>query len=94
LAYDRSESAQPLSPNNERQQRPVTLTLFGNRFADNAMGACQFKSVREVIAYADQSGELKPCGETLSISGDEALKSAWRPIPGRPDAARLVLRGD
>jgi hypothetical protein len=49
--------------------------------------------VREVIAYADDSGELKPCGETLSISGDEALKSAWRPVAGRPEAARLVLQG-
>jgi poly(beta-D-mannuronate) C5 epimerase len=94
LAYDRSESAQPLSPNNERHQRPVTLTLFGNRFADNAMGACQFKSVREVIAYAEDSGELKPCGETLSISGEQAGKAAWRPIPGRPEAARLVLEGE
>jgi parallel beta-helix repeat protein len=94
LAYDRSESARPLSPNNERYQRPVTLTLFGNSFADNAKGACQFKSVREVIAYADDSGELKPCGETLSISGDQARKSAWRPIPGRPEAARLVLQGE
>jgi hypothetical protein len=72
----------------------VTLTLFGNRFAGNAMGACQFKSVREVIAYADDSGELKPCGETLSISGDLAGKSAWRPVPGRPQAARLVLQGN
>jgi parallel beta-helix repeat protein len=93
LAYDRSESAPSLSPNNEKYQRPVTLTLFGNRFAGNAMGACQFKSVREVIAYADDSGELKPCGETLSISGDEAPKSAWRPVPGRAQAARLVLQG-
>jgi mannuronan 5-epimerase len=94
VAYDRSESAQPLSPNNERHQRPVTLTLFANSFAGNEMGACQFKSVREVIAYADDSGELKPCGETLSVSGDEARKSAWRPIPGRPEAARLVLQGE
>jgi poly(beta-D-mannuronate) C5 epimerase len=72
VAYDRSESGQALSPKNERHQRPVTLALFGNSFAANAMGACQFKSVREVIAYADDSGELKPCGEALSISGDEA----------------------
>jgi poly(beta-D-mannuronate) C5 epimerase len=94
LAYDRSESAPPLSSNNEKYQRPVTLTLSGNRFAGNAMGACQFKSVREVIAYVDDSGELKPCGEILSISRDQAGKSAWRPVPGRPQAARLVLQGE
>jgi poly(beta-D-mannuronate) C5 epimerase len=94
VAYDRSDSARPLSPNNEMHQRPVTLTLLGNSFADNARGACQFKSVREVIAYADDSGELKPCGETLAISGDQAGKAAWQLIPGRPEAARLVTQGE
>jgi mannuronan 5-epimerase len=93
MAYERSDSGQAMSPSNARHQRPVTLTLFGNSFADNASGACQFKSVREVIAYADASGELKPCGESPSISGDEG-KTAWRPMPGRPDAARLVLQGE
>jgi mannuronan 5-epimerase len=45
VAYDRSDSGRALSPNNERHQRPVTLALFGNSFADNARGPCQFKSV-------------------------------------------------
>jgi parallel beta-helix repeat protein len=89
VADDRSESGRALSPNNEMHQRPVTLALFGNRFADNTKGACQFKKVREVIVYADDSGELKPCGETLSIPGGKARQSAWRLIPGRTKAARL-----
>ena len=91
-AYDRSDSAQALPRDNEVHQRPVTLSLFGNSFADNARGACRFKSVREVIAYAGASGALEPCGETLDAAGDQAGKTAWRPMPGRPEAARLVLR--
>jgi hypothetical protein len=72
----------------------VSLTLFGNSFADNAIGACQFRTVREVIAYADAAGELKPCGETLPIRRKEAVSEAWSPIPGRPEAVRLVLTDD
>jgi hypothetical protein len=47
-----------------------------------------------VSAYADDAGELKPCGETLSISNGKDRKSAWRLIPGRTKAARLVLHGE
>ena len=93
-AYDRSDSAQALPRDNEAHQRPVTLTLSGNSFAGNARGACRFKSVREVVAYAGASGALEPCGETLDAAGDQASKTAWRPMPGRPEAARLVLHGE
>ncbi|HSA81233.1 MAG TPA: NosD domain-containing protein [Geminicoccaceae bacterium] len=62
-AYDWPDATQPLPIRKQQHQKPVTLTLFGNRFADNVKGACQFKTVHEVIAYADAAGELRPCGE-------------------------------
>jgi mannuronan 5-epimerase len=94
LAYDWSDIARPLTPEQEKSRRPVSLTLVGNSFADNARGACRFKSVAEVIAYADSAGDLKPCGEPLSILGGQTPNPSWRRIPGRPEAARLVLEGD
>jgi poly(beta-D-mannuronate) C5 epimerase len=89
-AYDWADTARPLPPEKAKDQRPVSLTLFGNSFADNAKGACRFKTVREVIAYADDAGLLRPCGKTVTIPDEEATTRVWRQIPGTPDAVRLV----
>jgi hypothetical protein len=64
----------------------VTLTLFGNHFADNAMGACQFKSVREVIAYPDDSGELPEVG---MAAGSRPTASSASGPPGRVRVAAM-----
>jgi hypothetical protein len=72
----------------------VSLTLYGNRFALNANGACRFRSGAEAIAHADAAGALEPCGEAVPSPGEHVPDQRWRRIADHPGVARLVVPSD
>ena len=40
------------------------------------------------------AGDLRTCGETVTIRDQETLSEAWSQIPGKPEAVRLVPADD
>lgn len=80
-ASSRTPERQAL-PEEASHARPVTLTLAGNRFADNRESACTFKGIARLdLVPAAPGAALAPCGEPEAVAGDEdwaaALAASW-----------------
>ena len=88
--YDWPDNKRPMPAKYAAHRRPVTLRLSGNSFAENGLGACQFKTVREIVAFADDAGVLEPCGRPRSNLEEASSGGVWPRVRGPSDAVRLI----